>query len=107
LRGSVLGVALTLLAVFAGQWVARDAYWGHIFTLSGTSLSIAIMIYGFVASVLPVWVLLAPRDYLSAFLKIGTIVLLGVGIFAIRPTLQMPALTIFVNGQGPLFTGNI
>jgi carbon starvation protein len=77
------------------------------FTLNGVQLSIAIMIYGFVASVLPVWILLAPRDYLSAFIKIGIIVLLAVGILFLRPDLQMPRLTIFTNGEGPLFSGNI
>src|SRR5262249_38062844 len=107
LEGSILGVVLTLAAVVAGEFVAKNPVSAQWFSLSGTTLSIAIMIYGFVASVLPVWVLLAPRDYLSAFLKIGTIVLLGAGIAAICPTLQMPPLTIFVNGQGPLFTGKV
>jgi len=107
LEGSLLGVVLTLAAVVAGEFVAKNPAAAQWFSLSGTTLSIAIMIYGFVASVLPVWVLLAPRDYLSAFLKIGTIVLLAAGIAAICPTLQMPPLTIFVNGQGPLFTGKV
>jgi carbon starvation protein len=107
LEGSILGVVLTLAAVVAGEFVAKNPASAQWFSLSGTTLSIAIMIYGFVASVLPVWVLLAPRDYLSAFLKIGTIVLLGLGIVAIGPTLEMPPLTVFVNGQGPLFTGSI
>ncbi len=106
-EGSALGVVLTILAVFAGKWVADSPALAGYFTLSGTQLSIAVMTYGFVASVLPVWFLLAPRDYLSAFLKIGTIVLLAAGILAIRPELQMPPLTVFVNGQGPLFTGSI
>ncbi|HEY9786588.1 MAG TPA: carbon starvation CstA family protein [Candidatus Obscuribacterales bacterium] len=107
LEGSVIGVALTLLAVAAGKYVAANPALGPLFTLTGTQLSLAVMFYGFVASVLPVWVLLAPRDYLSAFLKIGIIGLLAVGIVVLRPPLEMPALTIFVNGDGPLFKGDI
>ncbi len=107
LEGTLIGVALTILAVIAGKWVAADPTLAPLFTLDGVQLSIAIMIYGFVASVLPVWVLLAPRDYLSAFLKIGIIGLLAVGILFLRPDLQMPRLTIFTNGQGPLFSGSI
>lgn len=107
IEGSIVGVILTLGAVVAGKWVASDQQIASWFTLSGTDLSVAIMIYGFVASVLPVWLLLAPRDYLSAFLKIGTILLLIVGIFLLRPALEMPALTVFTNGHGPLFAGNV
>ena len=107
MEGSAIGVFLTLAAVFAGKYVAQDPTLSQVFTLSGTSLAIAVMIYGFVASVLPVWVLLAPRDYLSAFIKIGTIALLAAGIFLVRPDLQMPPLTVFVNGNGPLFSGKI
>jgi carbon starvation protein len=106
-EGSVIGVVLTVLAVYAGQFVAANPLLASWFTLSAEQLSIAIMIYGFVASVLPVWVLLAPRDYLSAFLKIGIIVLLAVGILLLRPDLQMPRLTVFTNGHGPLFAGSI
>lgn len=106
-EGSTIGVVLTILAVVAGKWVAADPMWGPFFTLSGTQLAISVMIYGFVASVLPVWLLLAPRDYLSAFLKIGVISLLAIGILLLRPDLEMPALTVFINGQGPLFSGNI
>jgi len=106
-EGSVIGVALTILAVVAGRWVADDPTLGKIFTLSGEQLAISVMIYGFVASVLPVWLLLAPRDYLSAFLKIGTIALLALGILMLRPDMQMPPLTIFTNGEGPIFQGSI
>jgi carbon starvation protein len=106
-EGSIFGVLLTVLAVYAGQFIAANPTTAAWFTLNGEQLSIAIMIYGFVASVLPVWVLLAPRDYLSAFLKIGIISLLALGIIILHPDLQMPRLTIFTNGQGPLFTGNI
>lgn len=107
MEGSLLGVALTVAAVMAGDYIAHHPETAAFFTLDGTALAVSIMIYGFIASVLPVWVLLAPRDYLSAFIKIGTIGLLGVGIFAVHPNLELPALTVFVNGQGPLFTGNI
>jgi len=107
LEGSLIGVVLTILAVIAGKHVAADPNLAPIFTLTGTNLSICIMIYGFLASVLPVWVLLAPRDYLSAFLKIGIIVLLAVGILVLHPVLEMPALTRFADGTGPLFYGNI
>jgi len=106
-EGSIIGVALTILAVVAGKWVAMNPALAAVFTLSGVQLSFAVMIYGLIASVLPVWVLLAPRDYLSAFLKIGIIALLAIGIICLRPVLEMPSLTVFVNGQGPLFTGNI
>jgi len=107
MEGSIIGVVLTILAVVAGKWVALDPTLAPIFTLTGTQLAISVMVYGFVASVLPVWILLAPRDYLSAFLKIGVIGLLAIGIVLLRPDLEMPPLTIFVDGTGPLFTGNI
>ncbi|MBK8221066.1 MAG: carbon starvation protein A [Candidatus Obscuribacter sp.] len=107
MEGSIIGVILTILAVVAGKWVGQDAVLAPIFTLTGTQLALAVMIYGFIASVLPVWILLAPRDYLSAFLKIGIIGLLAMGIVFLRPDLEMPALTVFVNGKGPLFTGSI
>lgn len=107
MEGSTIGVLLTILAVVAGKWVAADPQLAPIFTLSGTQLAISVMIYGFIASVLPVWILLAPRDYLSAFLKIGIIGLLALGIVMLRPDLEMPATTVFINGQGPLFTGNV
>lgn len=107
LEGSVIGVALTLASVFAGQYVAADPHMSAIFSLDNKTLALAVMIYGFAASVLPVWVLLAPRDYLSAFIKIGTIAMLALGIFLVRPDLQMPPLTVFVDGNGPLFAGKI
>jgi carbon starvation protein len=107
LEGSIIGVALTLLSVYAGQFVAQHEVLGKFFTCSGETLAISVMLYGFIASVLPVWVLLAPRDYLSAFIKIGTIALLAFGIFAVRPDLQMPPLTVFIDGNGPLFAGQI
>lgn len=107
MEASVLGVSLTLGAVFVGRFIAENPVMAPFFTLSAPSLSIAIMIYGFVASVLPVWMLLAPRDYLSAFIKVGTIALLGIGICCVGPQLQMPPMTTFINGTGPLFAGTL
>ena len=85
--------------------MAASPTWGPFFTFSGPTLALMLIGYGFVASVLPVWLLLAPRDYLSTFLKIGTIVALAVGILLVRPDLQMPALTKFIDGTGPVFSG--
>ena len=80
---------------------------GHIFTLTATTLAVLIIIYAFAASALPVWLLLAPRDYLSTFVKLGTIGLLAIGILVLHPTLHMPALTRFTDGTGPVFAGKI
>jgi carbon starvation protein len=106
-EATVIGVSLTLFAVVAGQWVAESPALAPIFTLSGTSLTWWLMAYGFAASVLPVWVLLAPRDYLSTFLKIGTVVALAVGILITLPDLKMPAVTQFGDGTGPVFAGKL
>ncbi|QTC86901.1 carbon starvation CstA family protein [Brevundimonas pondensis] len=102
---SVIGVVLLILAIIGGGHIAADPFWGPAFTLSGTTLAIAMMAYGFVASVIPVWLLLAPRDYLSTFLKIGAILALAVGILIVRPHVQMPAITPFIDGSGPVFSG--
>ncbi|MBD3833344.1 carbon starvation CstA family protein [Brevundimonas bullata] len=102
---SVIGVVLLILAIIGGGHIAADPFWGPAFTLSGTTLAIAMMAYGFVASVIPVWLLLAPRDYLSTFLKIGAILGLAVGILIVRPHIQMPAVTPFIDGSGPVFSG--
>ena len=107
LEASIIGVALVLAAVVAGQWVNVSQAWSRAFTFSGPALAIAIIIYGFAASALPVWLLLAPRDYLSAFIKVGAIIALAGGILVVHPTLQMPALTRFVDGTGPVFAGKI
>src|SRR5229473_5818373 len=104
---SVLGFLLVLAAIFGGQWVSHSPVTAGIFTLSGPTLAILIIIYGFAASAVPVWLLLAPRDYLSTFVKLGTIALLALGIVAMRPTLHMPALTRFIDGTGPVFAGSI
>ncbi|MEU6705363.1 carbon starvation CstA family protein [Streptomyces wuyuanensis] len=104
---SVVGVALLLLAIVAGGWVADSSLAGF-FTLEPGTLVIWMVIYGFLASVLPVWLLLAPRDYLSTFMKVGTIVLLALGVVIALPTLKMPAVTEFAgNGQGPVFAGSL
>ena len=104
---SIIGFVLMMLAIVYGGHVAADPYWGPFFTLSGTTLTWCLIIYGFVASVLPVWLLLAPRDYLSTFLKIGVILALAVGIVFAMPTLKMPAITHFVDGSGPVFAGSL
>src|SRR5712691_6740755 len=107
LETSVLGFVLVMVAVVAGQWVSHTPNLAHVFTLSAYSLSALIIIYGFAASVVPVWLLLTPRDYLSTFVKLGVILILAIGIIAIRPTLHMPSLTRFIDGSGPVFAGTI
>ncbi len=104
---SIVGFILMMLAIIYGGEVAQHPYWGPFFDLSGTQLTWALVIYGFVASVLPVWLLLAPRDYLSTFLKIGVIAGLAVGILFAMPMLKMPAVTPFINGTGPVFAGSL
>ena len=107
LECSAIGFALVIAAVFGGQWIAGSATWAPFFTLSAMTIAIAIIVYGFLASALPVWLLLAPRDYLSTFVKLGVIALLALGILAVHPDLQMPALTRFIDGTGPVFAGRI
>jgi carbon starvation protein len=107
LEASAIGVVLIVFVVVAGQWVAASPSWARVFTLSGPALAFAIIFYGFAASALPVWLLLAPRDYLSAFIKVGAILALAGGILIVRPEIQMPAFTRFVDGTGPVFAGKI
>jgi carbon starvation protein len=107
LEASLIGVLLVLFVVVAGQWVAESAAWARVFTLGGVTLAFVIMAYGFAASALPVWLLLAPRDYLSAFIKAGAIFSLAAGILLVRPQILMPPLTRFVDGSGPVFAGKI
>jgi len=107
LEASVIGFALVLFAVVAGRWVAASPEWARVFTLTGPALAVAIIVYGFAASALPVWLLLAPRDYLSAFIKVGAILALGCGILFVRPAILMPPLTRFVDGTGPVFAGKV
>ncbi|KAB1147557.1 carbon starvation protein A [Streptomyces luteolifulvus] len=104
---SLLGVALLLLALVAGRWVAESS-WAGTFTLAPSTLVVWLVAYGFVASILPVWMLLAPRDYLSTFMKIGTILLLALGVVIVLPTLRMDAVTDFASrGDGPVFAGSL
>ena len=105
---SLIGVVLLLLAVIAGGWVAETSWGADWFTLSKVTLSWYIIIYGFCASVLPVWLLLAPRDYLSTFMKVGTIALLAIGILLARPIMEAPAVSQFAkSGTGPVFAGSL
>lgn len=98
---------LLLLSIYYGQHVAETPELAKMFTFSGETIAILMIGYGFIASVLPVWLLLAPRDYLSTFLKIGTILGLAVGIIVVAPDLQMPSVTPFIDGTGPVFAGNL
>jgi carbon starvation protein len=107
LEVSVGGFALLMLALWFGSHIAEHPYWAGVFTLSGTAITWWLVIYAFVSSVLPVWLMLAPRDYLSTFLKIGTIVMLALGILVVSPDLQMPAMTKFIDGTGPVFAGSL
>ena len=105
--GSIIGVALLAGAILVGPYIAASPTWAPIFTLTKKQISIFIPIYGFLASVLPVWMLLCPRDYLSTYLKIGTIAMLVIGIFIVRPDFQMAALTPFIYGGGPIVPGPV
>ncbi|PYV78888.1 MAG: carbon starvation protein A [Acidobacteria bacterium] len=107
LETSAIGFVLVLAAIWGGQWASQTPTVAKYFTLSASALAIAIIAYGFAASALPVWLLLAPRDYLSTFVKLGTIGLLAVGIVVMHPTLHMPALTRFIDGTGPVFAGKL
>jgi len=106
-EASVIGISLTLLAVVAGGWVAASPTWSPWFIATGPVLVGLLAAYGFLASVLPVWVLLSPRDYLSTFLKIGTICLLALAILLSLPEMHMPAMTQFIDGSGPVFSGKL
>jgi carbon starvation protein len=107
LESSVLGFVLVILAILAGQWISQNATTAPWFTFTAPTLAILIIVYGYAASALPVWMLLAPRDYLSTFVKLGTIGLLAIGIVIWHPTLHMPPLTRFVDGTGPVFSGSV
>ena len=104
---SIIGFVLLMASIIYGGDIAASETWGPAFTFDGKQLTWLLIGYGFIASVLPVWLLLAPRDYLSTFLKIGTIVGLAIGIAIVAPTLQMPALTKFVDGTGPVWSGSL
>ncbi len=107
LEASLIGLSLVLFAVVAGRWVNESPPWSHIFTLSGVALAFALITYSYIASALPVWLLLAPRDYLIAFIKAGAFFILAAGILIVRPQILMPPLTRFVDGTGPIFAGKI
>jgi carbon starvation protein len=107
LEATAIGLVLLIVALYVGRAVAADPALAPMFTLSRRSLALLIMAYGFAASVLPVWLLLAPRDYLSAFVKLGVVVALAVGIIVVLPPLQMPAVTQFIDGTGPVFAGKL
>ena len=104
---SIIGFVLLMAALIYGRTVAETPALASLFSFSGPTLALLIIAYGFCASVLPVWLLLAPRDYLSTFLKVGTIVLLAIGIVIVRPDLQMPAVTRFIDGTGPAWAGSV
>jgi carbon starvation protein len=105
LEGSLIGIVLLLLAVVGGGWVDAHPALRELFNLEGKPLAWFVIAYGFIAAVLPVWLLLAPRDYLSTFLKLGTVLLLFVAVILMRPEIRMPAVTQFIDGSGPIFGG--
>lgn len=107
LEGSLLGVVLLLLSVGAGGWVEQQAGIREWFNHPGLPLAFAVIGYGLLAAILPVWLLLAPRDYLSTFMKLGTVILLAVAIVILQPEIKMPALTQFIDGTGPIFAGSL
>ncbi len=107
LEASIIGFVLLMLAIWGGGKVAASPELAHMFTFDGRALAWMLIGYGFIAAVLPVWLLLAPRDYLSTFLKIGTILLLAIAVIVAMPQLHMPAITKFVDGSGPVFSGKL
>ena len=104
---SLIGLVLLFLSIWGGGWIAEHEYWKVVFTRTGEELALGLIAYGALASILPVWLLLAPRDYLSTFLKIGTILALALGIVFVMPDLKMPAVTSFIDGSGPVFSGSL
>ncbi len=106
LEASIIGVVIVVGGVVLGEPLSKSAF-GHLFLFSKPALSIILPVYGFAASVLPVWLLLAPRDYLSSYMKLGTIFLLALGIFAVNPQLRMPAVTSYIHGNGPIIPGKV
>jgi len=107
LEASALGVILLLLAVVGGGWIDHNATLRVLFDHDGLTLAWCVMAYGFAAAILPVWLLLAPRDYLSTYIKLGTVILLAVAIIMLQPTVKMPAFTQFIDGTGPIFGGKL
>jgi carbon starvation protein len=107
LETTIIGLVLLAFALVGGRWVDEHPTLAAWFTFTGPQIALMVIVYGFAASVLPVWLLLAPRDYLSTFIKIGTVVALAVGIIALRPVIHLPAITQFVDGTGPIFAGTV
>jgi carbon starvation protein len=107
LECSLLGFVLVLAGIYGGKLVGESAAWSNWFTFSGVALTLAIIVYGFAASALPVWLLLAPRDYLSTFVKLGVVFLLAFGILFTHPRLALPPITQFIDGSGPIFAGKL
>jgi carbon starvation protein len=107
LEATAIGLVLLVVALYMGKAVSESATLAPLFTLSRANLAVLIMVYGFAASVVPVWLLLAPRDYLSAFVKIGVVLALALGILVVLPPMQMPAVTQFIDGTGPVFAGKL
>ncbi len=105
-EATIIGVALVILAVFLGP-IIKESPLAPIFTLNKKELSILIPLYGFLAAVLPIWLLLVPRDYLSSYMKIGTMVLLAIGVIVVNPIIKMPPITVFINGGGPIIPGKV
>lgn len=104
---SIIGIVLLIAAIWFGGVIAADPYWGPALTFKATTITYVLVGYAFISSLLPVWLILAPRDYLATFLKVGIIVGLAVGIMILNPELKMPALTQFVDGNGPVWKGAI
>ena len=107
LEASIIGVALLLFSVVAGGWISHDSTLRLLFDHDGLPLAYVTIVYGFAAAVLPVWLLLAPRDYLSTYMKLGTVIALAIAIFILRPDIHMPAITQFTDGTGPIFGGKL
>jgi carbon starvation protein len=107
LECSVIGFVLVMASIFGGQAVAQSASWAPWFTYGGIALAVALIVYGFFSSALPVWLLLAPRGYLSTFVKLGVVILLAFGVVFLHPQMRLPAFTRFVDGTGPIFAGKI
>ena len=106
-EATAVGLVLLIAALVGGRYVAESATLAPLFTHGGVTIAWGIIVYGFAASVLPVWMLLLPRDYLSTYMKIGTVVLLAIGIVLVMPPLRMPAVTGFISGSGPVFAGKL